>query len=282
VWSAVAEPATRAPAATASQARGEAIALRDVRVAFGDFVAVETASLEVEPGEFVCLLGPSGCGKSTLLNVIAGFVDVAGGEVLVAGAAVTGPDVSRGMVFQASEALFPWLTVRQNVAFGPRMRRVGKGERRDLCNRYLELVGLVDAADKRPGELSGGMQQRVQIARVLANDPSVVLMDEPFGALDAQTREVMQRELERIWRETRPTIVFVTHDITEALLLGDRVVTMTAGPNARIKSSYPVELERPRDETDQAAIELHRALRHDIGVEVSKSLRAQGLTTEAD
>jgi NitT/TauT family transport system ATP-binding protein len=285
----VAEPARAngspagAPAETAAghegAGKGEAIALRDVSVAFGDFVAVEDGSLEVAPGEFVCLLGPSGCGKSTLLNVVAGFVGAARGEVLVGADRVTGPDVSRGMVFQSSEALFPWLSVRQNVAFGPRMRGLDRNKRGELCDHFLKLVGLTDAAAKRPGELSGGMRQRVQIARVLANRPSVVLMDEPFGALDAQTREVMQRELERIWRNTSPTIVFVTHDITEALLLGDRIITMTAGPAARIKTIYPVELERPRDETDPASIELHRTLRHDIGEEVSKTLRAQGLDT---
>jgi NitT/TauT family transport system ATP-binding protein len=285
-WSPVAEPAADtlparvAPAGErAAAAKGEAIALVDVSVQFGDFLAVEDGSLEVAPGEFVCLLGPSGCGKSTLLNVVAGFVGPARGQVLVGGRQVTGPDVSRGMVFQSSEALFPWLSVRQNVAFGPRMRGLSGARRGELCDHFLELVGLADAAAKLPGELSGGMRQRVQIARVLANQPSVVLMDEPFGALDAQTREVMQRELERIWTETRPTIVFVTHDITEALLLGDRVLTMTAGPAARIKSVYLVELERPRDETDRSSIELHRKLRHDIGEEVSKTLRAQGLDT---
>ena len=259
--------------------KGDAIALRDVSIRFGDFVAVRDVTVDIAPGEFVCLLGPSGCGKSTLLNTIAGFVPAADGEVRVAQQPVTGPDVSRGVVFQSSEALFPWLTVRENVTFGPRMRRVDKGRIREMCDHYLGLVGLTDAADKMPGELSGGMRQRVQIARVLANEPSVVLMDEPFGALDAQTREVMQRELERIWSTTRPTIVFVTHDITEALLLADRVLTMTAGPAARIKEVYPVDIERPRDETDRASVEQHRVLREDIGAEVSKTLRAQGLDT---
>jgi NitT/TauT family transport system ATP-binding protein len=261
----------------AESRRGAAITLTRVQVAFDDFVAVDDASLEIAPGEFVCLLGPSGCGKSTLLNVIAGFVGAAAGDVLVGNAPVGGPDASRGMVFQSSDALFPWLTVRQNVAFGPRMRRTAAQRRRELCDHYLQLVGLADFAGRFPHELSGGMQQRVQIARVLANEPAVVLMDEPFGALDAQTREVMQRELERIWRETRPTVVFVTHDITEALLLGDRIVTMTAGPAARIKEVYPVTLERPRDETDEAAIEMHRMLRRNIGAEVAATMRAQGL-----
>jgi NitT/TauT family transport system ATP-binding protein len=252
--------------------RGTAVELREVEIRFGGFTAVAGATLEIAPGELVCLLGPSGCGKSTLLNAIAGFVPASSGEVVVGGRRVEGPDASRGVVFQSTEALFPWLTVRQNVLFGPRMRGLDRRRRQELADDYLHLVGLVHAADRYPSELSGGMRQRVQIARVLANEPAVVLMDEPFGALDAQTREVMQRELERIRRETRPTIVFVTHDITEAILLGDRVVTMTAGPAATLKGVYPVELPRPRDETDPAAIALHRRLREDIGVEVLKTM----------
>ena len=256
---------------------GGAISLRGVGIRFGDFQAVERVTLDVAPGEFVCLLGPSGCGKSTLLNAVAGFVPASSGELLVDGRPVHRADVSRGMVFQSSEALFPWLTVAQNVDFGPRMRGLPRARRRELVARYVELVGLGSAADRFPAQLSGGMRQRVQIARVLANEPSVVLMDEPFGALDAQTREVMQRELERIWREARPTILFVTHDIDEAILLGDRVATMTAGPAGRIKAVYPIGLPRPRDETDPAVIELHRTLRDDIGAEVMKTMRAQGM-----
>jgi NitT/TauT family transport system ATP-binding protein len=255
--------------------KGGAISLRDVDVRFGGFRAVAEVSLEIEPGEFVCLLGPSGCGKSTLLNVIAGFVAAAAGEALVDGRPVRGPDVSRGMVFQSSDALFPWLKVSDNVAFGPRMRRIPRAQRDEIVRRYVDLVGLSHAADRLPRELSGGMQQRVQIARVLANEPSVVLMDEPFGALDAQTREVMQHELERIWQETHPTIVFVTHDINEAVLLADRVLTMTAGPAGRVKGEYAVDVRRPRDETDPAAVELRRVLRRDIGTEVSKTMQAQ-------
>lgn len=254
-------------------AKGGAISLRGLEVRFGDFVAVEDVSLEIAPGEFVCLLGPSGCGKSTILNAVAGFVPAARGQVLVDGRPVTGPDVSRGMVFQSSEALFDWLRVRENVEFGPRMRGVDRPRRRELVDYYVQLVGLAFAADKFPRELSGGMKQRVQIARVLANEPAVVLMDEPFGALDAQTREVMQHELERIWLETRPTIVFVTHDIGEAILLGDRIVTMTAGPAGRIKAEYRVDAPRPRDETAPEAIALQRRLREDIGVEVLKTMR---------
>ena len=260
--------------------RGGAVRLRTLGIRFGDFHAVDDISLDVSSGEIVCLLGPSGCGKSTILNAVAGFIAPSEGGVDVDGQTVSAPHVSRGMVFQSSEALFPWLTVRQNVEFGPRMRRVSRGERAALAAHYIELVGLAQHTKKRPAELSGGMRQRVQIASVLANEPSVVLMDEPFGALDAQTREVMQRELERIWHETRPTILFVTHDINEAITLGDRIVMMTAGPPGRIKSIHDVTLPRPRDETSSAAIEFHRRLRDEIAVEVSKTMRAQGLDEE--
>jgi NitT/TauT family transport system ATP-binding protein len=252
------------------------VSLRDVSIRFGGFTAVHEISLDVTPGEFVCLLGPSGCGKSTILNAVAGFIAPARGQVLVDGSPVKGPDVSRGMVFQSTEALFPWLRVRDNVGFGPRMRHLPRSRASQLIGHYIALVGLSQFADRLPHELSGGMRQRVQIARVLANEPSVVLMDEPFGALDAQTREVMQHELERIWSETRPTILFVTHDINEAILLGDRIATMTAGPAGMIKTIYTVDLPRPRDEIDPAVVELHRKLRDDISVEVTKTMRAQG------
>ncbi|WP_285787529.1 ABC transporter ATP-binding protein [Micromonospora sp. NBRC 101691] len=265
------------PVPDTGRAAGTPVSIRDVDIRFGSFTAVRGASLDIAAGEFVCLLGPSGCGKSTLLNAVAGFVTPAGGEVTCAGTRVTGPDVSRGVVFQSAEALFPWLTVRQNVAFGPRMRGVPPARRDATVDRYLAMVGLSQAADRFPEQLSGGMRQRAQLARVLANDPSVVLMDEPFGALDAQTRLVMQVELDRIWRETGATIVFVTHDIGEAILLGDRIVTMTAGPAARIKNVYPCDLPRPRDLTDPASAALFRDLRADIGEEVARTLRAQGL-----
>ncbi len=256
---------------------GAPVSLREGDIRFGDFDAVRGATLDIAAGEFVCLLGPSGCGKSTLLNAVAGFVTPAGGEVTCGNAPVTGPDVSRGVVFQSAEALFPWLTVRQNVSFGPRMRRMPKAQRAAVEDRYLAMVGLSHSADKFPSQLSGGMRQRAQLARVLANEPSVVLMDEPFGALDAQTRLVMQVELDRIWRDTGATILFVTHDIGEAILLSDRIVTMTAGPAAAIKNVYPCDLPRPRDLTDPASAALFRQLREDIGEEVARTLRAQGL-----
>src|SRR5467141_3490098 len=201
-----------------------ALQIRGVGMRFGGIVALDRIDLEVSKGEFVCLLGPSGCGKSTLLNAIAGFVP-SNGQIRVADRPVSGPGVDRGVVFQSSEALFPWLTVRENVEYGPRLRGMASRQRAALADHYLSLVGLSQAVDKFPEALSGGMRQRAQIARVLVNEPSVVLMDEPFGALDAQTREVLQREVDRIWRATGCTIVFVTHDIREAILLDDRIVT---------------------------------------------------------
>jgi NitT/TauT family transport system ATP-binding protein len=253
---------------------GASITLDHVSIDVPGHRIVSDVSLDVSPGEFVCLLGPSGCGKSTLLNVIAGFMP-ASGTVLVDGKPVSGPGSDRGVVFQSAEALFPWLSVQENVEYGARVRGVPKAERAETALRYLRLVGLAHAAQRFPEELSGGMRQRVQIARVLANEPSVVLMDEPFGALDAQTREVLQREVHRIWDTTRTTFLFVTHDISEALLLADRIVTMTAGPQARIKTIATVDLPHPRDLTDPDCVRLQRMLRDDIAHEVERTLAAQ-------
>jgi NitT/TauT family transport system ATP-binding protein len=255
---------------------GSSIALDQVSLTLDGNQIVSHINLDIAAGEFVCLLGPSGCGKSTLLNAIAGFQPT-DGQIRVGKSVVKGPGVDRGVVFQSSEALFPWLTVRENVEYGPRLRGVSAPERARLADRYLALVGLSQAADKFPDALSGGMRQRAQIARVLVNEPSVVLMDEPFGALDAQTREVLQREVDRIWRATGCTIVFVTHDIWEAILLADRVVTMTAGPRATIKTIESIDLPHPRDPADPASLALYRRLRDDIGAEVTRVLRAQGL-----
>jgi len=256
--------------------KGQSITLAGVSIRLGGATIVEGVDLTISPGEFVCLLGPSGCGKSTLLNVVAGFVS-AGGRVEVGGSPVRGPGIDRGVVFQSAEALFPWLTVRENVEYGLRIRRVPRTERNAISDRFIRMVGLTAAADKFPGELSGGMRQRAQIARILANEPSVILMDEPFGALDAQTREVLQREVDRIWRATGATILFVTHDIGEAILLADRVVVMTAGPAAGIKTVERIGLPHPRDLTDPAAVLLQRRLRDDIAAEVNRTLVAQGL-----
>ncbi|MER5959794.1 ABC transporter ATP-binding protein [Streptomyces longhuiensis] len=257
--------------------RGAALRAEDVGIHFGDFQAVHGIDLDIAAGEFLCLLGPSGCGKSTLLSAMAGFIPVSEGSLTADGAPIGGPDPDLGMVFQSSEALFDWMTVRQNVAFGPRMRGRPRAEQVSLADEFLGLVGLRHCADRFPSQLSGGMRQRVQIARVLANEPGVVLMDEPFGALDAQTRQVLQQETDRIWRASGCTVVFVTHDIDEAILLADRIAVMTAGPAASIKSLYEVELPRPRDEADPAAVELRRKLRQDIGEEVRKAMRDQGL-----
>ena len=218
--------------------------IRDLSVCFGAHAAIEGFSLAIEPGEFVCLLGPSGCGKSTVLNAVAGFVPVADAKVVVDGKPVSGPGADRGMVFQ-QYSLFPWKTVLENVAFGPRMQGARRSEARRKAREYLEFVGLSAFADKYPATLSGGMQQRVGIARALVNHPAVLLMDEPFGALDAQTRGLMQENLLRLWHEIGATVLFVTHDVDEALYLADRVVVMSAAPG-RVLLNLEIELPRPR------------------------------------
>ncbi len=209
-------------------------------------VAVERFDLAVDEGEFVCLLGPSGCGKSTLLNIVAGFVRPTGGRVRLDGTEVTSPGRDRGVVFQ-DHALFPWFRVGQNVEFGLKMAGASRQERERIADRYLDLVGLRPFRAAFPKELSGGMKQRVAIARALANDPKILLMDEPFGALDAQTRRLMQDELTKIWAATGKTILFVTHAIEESLLLADRVVVMSARPG-RIKAVLAISLARPRSD----------------------------------
>jgi len=201
--------------------------------------------LEVPEHELLCILGPSGCGKSTLLNIIAGFIAPTSGRVLVDGAPVTGPGAERGVVFQ-EYVLFPWLTVAGNVEFGLVLKGTPAAERRRITTRYLELVGLAAHAEKFPMQLSGGMKQRVAIARALANEPAIVLMDEPFGALDAQTRETLQDELSRIQRLEHKTILFVTHSIREAVYLADRVLVMTSAPG-RIKRVFDIKLPEVRD-----------------------------------
>lgn len=212
---------------------------------------IEDVDLVIKGGEFFILLGPSGCGKSTLLNMIAGFISKTDGRLSVDGEEIQKPDRDRAMVFQHAEAsLFPWLTVRENVEFGLKMKKVARSERNRISDLYIELVGLKSHEEKFPKELSGGMKQRVQLARVLANSPSILLMDEPFGALDAMTRRTMQKELIRIWQKTNKTIIFVTHDLQEALLLGQRIGVMSVGPGSRITDIYDVDLPYPRDITD--------------------------------
>jgi ABC-type nitrate/sulfonate/bicarbonate transport system ATPase subunit len=195
----------------------------------GPVQALETIDLDIEPGQFVCLAGPSGCGKTTLLRLLAGFMRPTEGSITVGGERVGRPAAERGVVFQ-SPNLFPWLSVRKNVELGPKLRGVPAAERRETAQRHLEMVGLADFTERRPYELSGGMQQRCQIARVLTNDPAIVLMDEPFGALDALTRERLQNELLDIWRATGKTILFITHSVDEAVFLGSRVMVMSPRP----------------------------------------------------
>jgi len=238
---------TPAPAGE-TPARGAAISVENVSILFGTgentFLAVDRVSTEIAAGEFVCIVGPSGCGKSTLLNAIAGLEHATSGAVRVDGAVVTGPAAQRGMVFQ-QPALFPWKSVRENVAYGPRMAGLPNDEARQVADGLLEMVGLAAFGDKRPQTLSGGMQQRVAIARALANTPSILLMDEPFGALDAQTRAMMQENLLQIWHQVGITVVFVTHDIDEAIFLADRILVMSAGPG-RFVQEITVDIERPR------------------------------------
>jgi NitT/TauT family transport system ATP-binding protein len=209
--------------------------------------ALDNVSLKVERNDFLCLLGPSGCGKSTLLNMIAGFDNPSSGTVSVGGSIVSAPGADRGVVFQQAN-LMPWLPVWENVAFHLKMRNVAKPERHERAQRFIEMVGLKGFENHFPSELSGGMNQRVGIARALLMNPEVILMDEPFGALDEQTKMDMHAELIRIWRESRSTIVFVTHGIDESLALGTHVAVMSARPG-RIRELLPIELDRPRDPT---------------------------------
>jgi NitT/TauT family transport system ATP-binding protein len=237
-----------------------------------ELVAIKDFNLEVAEGEFICLLGPSGCGKTTLLRIVAGLDIQTSGDILINGKTIVGPGSDRGMVFQEF-GLFPWRTVLKNIEFGLEVRKVAKQERSKIAERYIELVGLKGFESSRPYELSGGMKQRVGIARALANDPAVLLMDEPFGALDAQTRNLMQKELLRIWSETRKTVLFVTHSVDEACFLADRIVVMTARPGT-IKEIFPIDWERPRD---RAGVEF-ATLRKKILAELEREVMSSSAT----
>ncbi len=234
------------------------IVIHDVTKRFGEIVALEPIGLEIADGEFVCLLGPSGCGKSTLLNIVAGFVAPSSGEVIAEGKPVTSPGPDRGMVFQ-EYALFPWMTVRANIAFGLEMRGEPSARIAQTVDALLATLNLKEFAGRFPKDLSGGMRQRVAIARLLALDSPILLMDEPFGALDALTRRNLQDELLRIWMELKKTILFVTHSIEESVYLADRIVVMTYRPG-RVKAIVEVALPRPRDVSSAAFNDLKRDL----------------------
>jgi NitT/TauT family transport system ATP-binding protein len=238
----------------------------------GEYIAVRGINLSISPGEFFCLLGPSGCGKSTILRMIAGFLPPTSGQIMLRGKPIKGPGIDRGVVFQGDAAIFNWLTVEENISFGPRMQRISADKYRRIVAENIRLVGLEGFEHYQPHQLSGGMRQRVQIARVLANDPGILLMDEPFGALDAQTREIMQQELSRIWNSRKKTVVFITHDIDEALILGDRIAIMTAGPAASIKSFLDIDVPRPREMNEQL-LRLRRKVKAAIEEEVTKAMR---------
>jgi NitT/TauT family transport system ATP-binding protein len=240
----------------------------------GPVEAVCDASIRVEPGEFVSIIGPSGCGKSTLLNAVAGFLKPTRGKVAVDGDAVAGPSADRGMVFQ-QYSLFPWKTVRQNVEFGLKMKGIDRSKRETSARTLLGLAGLLAFENQYPESLSGGMKQRVGIIRALATGPKVLLLDEPFGSLDAQTRIIMQQILTNMWQHLKISVLFVTHDIDEAIFLSDRVYCMTARPG-RIKAEILVPLERPREQAVMMSSEFLQLRRGLMSLIREESLKAMG------
>ncbi len=244
------------------------IEIRDVSLAYetpaGRVQGVQDVSFDIERSEFICLVGPSGCGKSTLLNIIAGFISPTGGEILIGGRKIDGHGMDRGVVFQDFAQLFPWRTALGNVAFGLEMKGVAKPEREKIALEQLRLVKLEKFEKSYPHHLSGGMQQRVAIARALAYNPAVLLMDEPFAALDALTRDDMQRLLADVWRETRKTVVYVTHNVAEAVYLADRVIVMTPHPGT-VKTEIAIDLPRPRDPLSVEFLDYQKRLLRELG-----------------
>ncbi len=235
-----------------------------------EIVALKDFNLQVDDGELVCLLGPSGCGKTTVLRIVAGLEPKSGGRVSVSGEEVSGAGPNRGVVFQEF-ALFPWRTVRKNIEFGLEVKGIPPCEKEAVSSRYIDLVNLEGFENVHPQQLSGGMKQRVGIARALANDPAVLLMDEPFGALDAQTRNLMQKELLRIWSATEKTILFVTHSVDEAVFLADRIVVMTARPG-KVKEIIPIPIPRPRDRTSPEFISVRGEVLSVLETEFEKTM----------
>jgi NitT/TauT family transport system ATP-binding protein len=244
------------------------IEVDDVSLAYdtpsGTVPGVKDVSFTINASQFICIVGPSGCGKSTLLNCIAGFLNPAAGEIRIGGKKVDGHGMDRGVVFQDFAQLFPWRTALGNVSFGLEMKGVGKNERDSIAREQLRLVKLEKFVDVYPHHLSGGMQQRVAIARALAYNPSVLLMDEPFAALDALTRDDMQRLLADVWRETRKTVVYITHNVAEAVYLADRVLVMTPHPGT-LKLDVPITLPRPRDPLSVEFLDYQKALLVHLG-----------------
>lgn len=236
-------------------------------------LALDHINLQVKAGEFLCIVGPSGCGKSTLLHLIAGLHQQTSGQVLVDGKPVQGPGTDRILIFQEL-GLFPWLTVGENVEFGMKMKGVSKAEREEKTRYHLRLVHLAQFKDSYTHQLSGGMRQRVALARALATEPDVLLMDEPFAALDAQTRDLLHDELERIWAETGRTIIFVTHNVREAIRLGDRVALLTFRPG-RVKREFPVDLPRPRSLEDVDVARAAREILGELREEINRSLEVE-------
>ena len=252
--------------------------VRDVSISFsarGSVIeAVKGVSLQVQPGEFVSLIGPSGCGKSTLLNAVAGFTDIDAGALLLDGAPIEGPGSDRGVVFQ-QYSLFPWMTVRKNVEFGLKMKGISQSQRETQARTLLGLTGLLAFENHYPSQLSGGMKQRVGIVRALATSPQVLLMDEPFGALDSQTRSVMQEILTNMWQRLRLSVLFITHDIEEAIFLSDRIYVMTARPG-RVKAELKVPLPRPRKPEMMESAEFVALMRTIKALIRDESLAAMG------
>ncbi len=225
----------------------------------GTMKAMENVSLDVEEGEFICLLGPSGCGKSTFLNIVAGFIKPTSGSITLDDCEIKAPGRERGVVFQ-EHALFPWLTIEQNIRFGLDVKKMKKSEQEEIITKYLTMMGLTSFRNSFPKELSGGMKQRTAIARALANEPRILLMDEPYSALDEQTRRKLQYELSKIWQETKTTIIFITHSIDEALILASKIVVMTPRPGKICKVFDLSKIARPRDESSETLLEIKQEI----------------------
>ncbi|MFN0160909.1 MAG: ABC transporter ATP-binding protein [Burkholderiales bacterium] len=233
--------------------------------------------LTLEQGEFFLLLGPSGCGKTTVLNLLAGFESPTAGSIRMGGRPVTGPGMERPVIFQGDDSLLGWLPAVENVEFGMRVAGVPKAQRRARAERALQMVGLAGQGHKLPHQLSGGMKQRIQIARALVGESAALLMDEPFAALDAQTRSTLQDELSRLWSETRRTVLFITHDISEAIILGDRIGIMHAGPGSKIKEIIVNDLPRPRRRGDPAFGALYDRIENVVAEEVRRTMQREAV-----